>query len=321
MKKSTAITIWEGSSQTVRHAVEVFETRWMPYTLTSRRYPLRRLIAEVIDPAVATFASSLPARQVRYLPGAEAGLSFSQILDLVGFDAAVRLHRQLLRSFLLTDSENHATDMQFAATMETLIELAWRCASKRPVKSKVRESGLNGERRHGLCRLCGQHAELAMFALGSDAPKAQDSEEEMRLSSLYCMTHRPKFPDGTWNPLYRHAKRAQAQFDIELDRLRRQSTKVATAQAISGDALIDAYVHRYVASLALQPADEEALRDHARSLVDSKISDRKKQMLALEWTGIHQSEIARRLGVRRQAVSQALATIPSRFHLVAQKRR
>lgn len=319
MTINSSITVWEGTSPIIQQAVRLFEARWRSYSLTSRRYPLRRLIAELVDPAVLKLKDSLPTRHLRYVPGAEAGLAFSQIVDLVGFDAAVRLLRQLLRNFLLTDNENSPADVEFAATMETLIELTWRCASKKPVKSKVRESGLNGERRNGLCRLCGRHAEFALFTLGVDTPKEADADDEMRLSSQYCMAHRPKLPDGTWNPLYRHGKRTQAQFDIELQRLRRQSTKVAVVQKVSDDPLVDSYVHRYVAGLALQPADEEALRDHARLLVDFKISDRKKQILALEWLGVQQSEIARRLGIRRQAVSQALAGIPPRFHLT-QKR-
>ncbi len=65
----------------------------------------------------------------------------------------------------------------------------------------------------------------------------------------------------------------------------------------------------------LQPADKAELRNQARLMVDSRLSDRKKQMLMLQWSGLNQSEIARRLGIERQAVSKALASIPAMFQL------
>ena len=320
MKNDPTIVIWEGCDPTVSEAIEQFEDRWRPYSASSRRYPIVGLLQELIDPAVAAYTATLPQRYLGHIPGAGTGVSFSGIIRLVGLDAMVRMQRQLLRQFIKTEDRQTPRDRRFVATLESLIGLVWDCACKRPVKSKVRDTRLNGERLQGFCRFCGSLAELTSFAGGSDDPKADDPEEKLRLSSLYCLDHRPKLPSGAWNPVYRQARRSLAQFDLELARLSQQCAKPATAQVKSGDQLVDSYFFHYVAGQTFQPADKAELRNQARLMVDSKLSDRKKLMLMLQWSGLNQSEIARKLGIERQAVSKALASIPAMFHLSSKSR-
>jgi len=320
MKNDPTIVIWEGCDPTVSEAIEQFEDRWRPYSASSRRYPIVGLIQELIDPAVAAYTATLPQRYLGHIPGAGTGVGLSGIIRLVGLDAMVRMQRQLLRQFIKTEDRQTPRDRRFVATLESLIGLVWDCACKRPVKSKVRDTRLNGERLQGFCRFCGSLAELTSFAGGSDDPKADDPEEKLRLSSLYCLDHRPKLPSGAWNPVYRQARRSLAQFDLELARLNQQCAKPATAQVKSGDQLVDSYFFHYVAGQTLQPADKAELRNQARLMVDSKLSDRKKQMLMLQRSGLNQSEIARKLGIERQAVSKALAAIPAMFRLSTKPR-
>ena len=320
MKNDTTIVIWKGCAPSVSEAIKQFEDRWRPYSASSRRYPIVGLIQELIDPAVAAYTATLPQRYLGHIPGAGTGVSFSGIIRLVGLDAMVRMQRQLLRQFIKTEDRQTPKDRRFVATLESLIGLVWNCACKRPTKSKVRDTRLNGERLQGFCRFCGSLAELTSFAGGSDDPKADDPEEKLRLSSLYCLDHRPKLPSGAWNPAYRQARRSLAQFDLELARLSQQCAKPATAQVKSGDQLVDSYFFHYVAGQTLQPADKAELRNQARLMVDSKLSDRKKQMLMLQWSGLNQSEIARKLGIERQAVSKALAAIPAMFRLSTKPR-
>lgn len=320
MKNDPTIVIWEGCDPTVSEAIEQFEDRWRPYSASSRRYPIVGLLQELIDPAVAAYTATLPQRYLGHIPGAGTGVGLSGIIRLVGLDAMVRMQRQLLRQFIKTEDRQTPRDRRFVATLESLIGLVWDCACKRPTKSKVRDTRLNGERLQGFCRFCGSLAELTSFAGGSDDPKADDPEEKLRLSSLYCLDHRPKLPSGAWNPVYRQARRSLAQFDLELARLNQQCAKPATAQVKSGDQLVDSYFFHYVAGQTLQPADKAELRNQARLMVDSKLSDRKKQMLMLQWSGLNQSEIARKLGIERQAVSKALAAIPAMFRLSTKPR-
>ncbi|MGR0032927.1 LuxR family transcriptional regulator [Pseudomonas aeruginosa] len=327
MKIKPTIAIWESCDPTVSEAIGQFLDRWQPYSRYSDRYPIIRLIKKLIDPAVARYMATLPQRYLGHVPGAGTGVSFSEITRLIGLDAMARVQRQLLRQFIKTLDKQSARDTRFVATLETLIELVESCASKRPGKSQVRTTRLNGERRQGFCRFCGSRTELALYADGDDAPKAGDHEDALRLSSQYCLNHRPRLPNGAWNPAYRQARWSAAQFELELARLTRQCAKRSTPRAAaSGDPLVDEYFFHYMLDQTIQPADIAELRDLARLMVDSKLSDTKKRILMLQHLGLNQSEIAEQLvgnGQRpltRQAVSKAIASIPKNFHLKQPKR-
>lgn len=324
MKNKSAICIWEQCDPAVADAICVFEERWKPYSVASRRYPIIRLIEEVIDPAVASYTATLPAKYSGHVPGAGTGVSFSAIIKLVGLEAMVRMQRQLLRQFIKTEDKQTHRDQRYIATLESLIGLVWDCACKRPKRSASKKGvNLNDQRKHGLCELCGELTEFAAFMTTVAHEQVNDAELEdhikLELSHQYCTTHKPKLANGLWNPAYRQAKRSSAQFDLELTRLNRQCAHRATRQAASGDSLVDDYFYHYLLGQVTQPADKAELRRQARLMADSKLSDRKKQMLMLRYSGFNQSQIALRLGIGRQAVSKALASIPEIFHLKKQK--
>ncbi len=316
MKKQQTITIWEGCDPDISEAIERFQDRWCPYSTASRRYPIVRLIQEVIDPAVATYMNALPARYSGFVSGVGAGMDFSETIRLVGFDTMVRLQRQLLRHFIKTVGRQDSRDQRFVATVESLTSLVWDCACKRPKKSTTTTGvNLNAQRKHGFCELCGELTEFADFMATVADDQVNDIElqdrKKLELSHQYCARHRPILANGSRNPAYRQAKRSLAQFNLELDRLNRQCAKRATPQAASGDPLVDRYFYHLMLSQTVQSADKGELRNQARLMVDSKLSDRKKQILILQWDGLNQSEIARKLGIERQAVSKALKSLVS----------
>lgn len=320
MKNKPNIVVWENCDPAVSAAIRQFEERWQPYSVSSRRYPIVRLIEEVIDPAVAAYMKTLPVSYTGYVPGAGTGVGFSAIIRLVGLEAMVRMQRQLLRQFIKTEDRQTARDQCFIATLESLIGLVWDCACKRPKKSASKKGvNLNDQRKHGFCDFCGNLTEFATFMAAVADEKVNDTELEdhrkFELSHQYCAEHRPKLASGEWNPAYRQAKRSLAHFELELARLNRQSAKRSKPQAASGDPLVDSYFYHYMLGQTVQPADKAELRNQARLMADSKLSDRKKQMLELHYSGFNQSEIARRLSIGRQSVSKALTAIPEVFHL------
>ncbi|MEH6498708.1 MAG: LuxR family transcriptional regulator [Pseudoalteromonas distincta] len=324
MKKIQTITIWENCDPSVADAIRYFEERWQPYSATKGRHSITRLIREVIDPAVDTFAATLPARYSGHIPGAGTGVGVSEIIQLVGLEAMVRLQRQLLRQFIKTEDRQTPRDLSFVATLESLIGLIWDCACKRPKRSIARKGvNLNEQRKHGFCELCGNLTEFATFMATISDGQTNDAEMEdhkkLELSHRYCAEHRPKLANGEWNPAYRKAKRSFAQFDLELTRLSEQCAHRASRQAASGDSLVDDYFYHYLLGQVTQPADKAELRRQARLMADSKLSDRKKQILMLRYYGFNQSQIALRLGIGRQGVSKAVASIPKIFHLEKQK--
>ncbi|WP_260292375.1 LuxR family transcriptional regulator [Sedimenticola hydrogenitrophicus] len=319
MTNALEIIIWEGCDAGVSQAIKQFRDRWHPYSKYSRRYPVIRLVQELIDPALARYAAELSPHYLYHAPGLATEASFSEIIRLVGLDAMVTLQKELLRKFLRLTIDESDADRRFIATQESLIELVWSCACKRPAKSKVPEGGasLNAERYQSHCRFCGNQTEFASFIECGKWP-SQDDENfslALRLSSRYCSEHRPKHADGTWNPAYRRAKCSQDQFKLELERLNRQSAKPAKPQSRSGNRAIDLYILNHAARQTLQPADKAELRNQARQMADGKLSDRKKQIIMMLTSGHTQSEVARTLGISRQAVSKALTSIPSSYRL------
>lgn len=305
-----SIAIWEGCDPTVSAAIMRFQDRWRPSSGDKHSV---RLIEELVDPAVSAYTAVLPQRYLNYVPGIATGAGFGKIVQLVGLDATARQQRRLLMAFTSTEDRRSAMDERFVATLESLIGLVGACVRKRPTKAKVRDTRLNRRRVEGFCRCCGALAELPAFSEGSDSPKADDPEDKLRLSSLYCSNHRPKLPNGEWNPAYRKAKRSLSHFDLELARISLQSAQLKAVHAQSGDPLVDSYIYHYVRKYGFQPADEAEMRHHARWMADKKFSDRKKQIVMLVRYGVSQSEIARKLGVERQAVFKALASIPAEF--------
>ncbi|WP_198401732.1 hypothetical protein [Zobellella denitrificans] len=326
MKNKPNIVVWENCDPAVSAAIRQFEERWQPYSVSSRRYPIVRLIEEVIDPAVAAYMATLPVSYTGYVPGAGTGVGLSAIIRLVGLEAMVRMQRQLLRQFIKTEDRQTTRDQCFVATLESLVGLVWDCACKRPKKSVSKKGvNLNGQRKHGFCEFCGNPTEFAAFMTTVAEEQINDAELEdhkkFELSHQYCTEHRPKLVNGEWNPAYRQAKRSLAQFNIELARLTHQCANRSKPHAMSGDELIDSYFFQLMLRLTLQPADKAELRHLARWMVDSKLSDTKKKMLVLQKSGSNQSEIGQRIlnseqqPMTRQAVSKALATVRKEFRL------
>ena len=142
MKSFPFIRVWEGCDLNIAKAVRQFQDRWSPYSAASRGKRVDRLIKELIDPAVASYATSSPQRYLSYIPGAGGVVPLSEIVRLVGLNSTARLQRQLLRAFVSAQAEKSERDQQFVATLETLLDLIRSCARKPPFKSKIRDTRL-----------------------------------------------------------------------------------------------------------------------------------------------------------------------------------
>lgn len=317
--KNPSILIWEDCYPTVAEAIKQFQACWRPSSTATSEHTLR-LIKELIEPSVSAYAETLQQSYLHYLPGIESEYSFSEIIESFGFDKMARLQRTLLVAFKPLKEGKSQLDVQFIATLESLYGLIGACRRKRQIKTKVRDTPLSNIRPQGFCKFCGNLTEFTLFAEGLDEielypPTASPKEKQktLRLSSQYCVDHRPKLANNEWNPKYRTAKRSETDFNLELRRLTFQSAIVSTSYGESDDVLIDHYIHHYVYKHGFQPADEAALRHHARLMVDTKLSDRKKKIVLLERYGMSQSEISRILGISRQQVFRDLATVPPLF--------
>lgn len=324
--KQNYIPKWQGCDASVSCAMKEFRERWAPYSASSKRYHIFRLIQEVLDPALVTYMETLPGYYKGFLPGSGTGVGFSEIIRLLGFEPMNRVQRQLLRQFIKTKNKDTPTDECFIATIESLIEVVWRCACKRPKKSFVTKGvNLNAQRKHHFCEFCGNLTEFAAFMDKVIKRQINDAELEdnkkLELSHKYCIGHKPQLIKSEWNPAYKQAKRSLTQFNIELRRLSLQCAKPSIYNAQSGDELIDSYFFQYMLGQNLDLTNQAELRDLARLMVDSKLSDNKKIMLVLQQCGKNKYEIAQKLlnkkqqPITRQAVSKTLAAVRKPFLL------
>lgn len=309
------ISIWQNCDPGVRAAVERFIDRSGPFSLASKRYSFLRLIREELDEALAVYRDQLELKYMLFrVPGLCGQQPLSRIVNDVGVRATEDEVRRALRRFV--DSmicEQDKADVHFIDTAETLVEVLVHCRCKQPRRKKSTASHLNLQRPKELCCLCGEPSEYLQYFGDPDAWDLVDEEEKQRLSHKYCHRHRPRFRDGTWNYEYRKAMRNREVFDLEASRLLRQSAQPAEVKPHTGKLDVDLFIMNLIAQTTLQPADENKIRNLARRLVNYRISDRKKQILMLSASGFKQADIARRLGVSRQAVSKTLASIPDEF--------
>jgi DNA-binding CsgD family transcriptional regulator len=312
------IHVWGGCSPIVANAINAFSGQWHPFSAKSRRYNIHRLIQEAIDPAIRQYANQLPvdhpAIGAADPPGFYTEMGLGELTKLVGFEVVDKSLRLALSRYFRHAERVGVHEQEFIATCESTLELIRRCEGKAPRRSKVADhESMNGQRRHWFCELCGNRSEFAAFVEDKAWPKAHPmASDALKLSTRYCTGHRPKI-EGQWNAEYKRALRSKGYFDVEVDRLTRQSWDAAKPRKTSGSALIDQFTWRCIAQQHLHPDQKAALRDLAAEITEAHITDAKKELVMMIAAGLNQSEVARQLGVSRNAVSKALKSIPSRF--------
>lgn len=334
--KIEPIEIWTGCDPKIEEAIIALSMEWRPHTLQSRRYPILKLLRELIDPAWIDLCHRTPAMSREVLlhawlktrlstmmdttPRISPGLTETSLLSAIakglGIAALVKFIDEVARAAMKrcsgTDFDN------LAPTLDSLRELALRCQSK---TSKPKSFGKFGKvpLLHGMitCRACEKPTTLS--ARLSTAGDASTEADVPRLSSTYCRDHSPNKKSVTWSK-YKKVRRSQQTFETELERLELQSwERPATSRAKSGNPLLDEFFQQLSRCEGLTidaecgastRADlETRLRKEARRLVDQRMTDRKKEMVALLSAGMNPPTVAKYLGLSRQAVSKALPSI------------
>ncbi|CDG21138.1 putative transcriptional regulator LuxR family [Xenorhabdus poinarii G6] len=300
--------------------------------MESKSHNIIKLIEKIIDPAIAEYLATLPKTYLIYSPISKENLTYSELIKLKGFHFTTDQIHIHLRNFI-----NHCSyteqDILFISTQDMLKELFSLCEGKRPKRSKLApDIDLNTERKMRLCAFCGNPTEFSIFVrtwkkYGTiEDDEYEDYEKKGKkkrpdLSHTYCLNHRPKLHDGSWNAMYKQAMRSKEQFEQELLRLRCQIAHPDRYNAKSGDKLIDEYFYHYMFDSSLDPTNVAELRDLARRMVDSRLTDNKKRMLVLRRQGLSNQQVGIKLGEitnkpsSNQAVSKAILSVREEFHL------
>jgi len=331
MLKTPPIEVWSGCDPDFAEAVGALSRAWGPHSKESRRYPIFKLLRELIDPAWlglcrrsdALNGGRLNLAWTRYTLELARRVDPVNIAGLDGTSPPSELARRLGFSELDRFIDHVAEvcdvlgDDQLLRSMDTMKEVALRCrgkGKKRTSLGKFRKVELLYGMR--FCRSCERPTELADHqAMGDAAP-----ETAARPSSTYCSIHSPKQQGLGSRSDYLKARRSQTAFEVELNRLECQYSSSRSAHARSGKPLVDQFFQLLAVRRVVERADdvdiddlERQLRAEARRLVADRITDRKKEMIALISSGMSQSQAADQLGVARQAISKALKSMPDDY--------
>ena len=329
-------TVWYGCAPPLATATYLLTERWGPYSTKSRRYPLYRLFGELIGPAWSAYIASLPVQNADRKPAAELDLITSA--SDVGFDGLRQQLEEIVRA-VYSQNENSGNEKEglptyssvqrprktprfvFTQTLETLIELVDRCSAKGP-RSTVAIDNVNAQRGRAYCHFCGKESEVRSY-INADLTFRElnwphdHGNLAPSLSGKYCIDHRPRNHNGSWNSEYKRARRAEGEFQLEAQRLTHQSTSMSTRLASSGNAAVDDFYIAVIKQKLLYPDEQTELRMHANQLVRHKVSDKKKYIVTLRAAGFTQKEISRRCGISQQAVSKALKSLPNDYRFDA----
>lgn len=285
----------------VRSAIYDFFDRWEGFSLSSRRNPLASLVRDVIDDAVKTYLSSVQEFGVLYRYFHER--PFSVVASEIGFGRMAQVIREFVRCMILYGG--HAKNQVHIDTLESLVYLCYECEAKKASKSTRSGEGINLQRRGRFCRYCGNLSEFGMYYEGIMDVDAKKT----RLSSRYCHEHKPRFSNGTWNIKYKRVRSNQDVFDLELARLYRQAAKPEFPNSGSGNEIVDRYFFCLVRQNVNVLPDQSEIRNLARSMVDERLTDKKKEIILLLRAGLSQADAGRVLGVKRQTVHKLVASL------------
>ncbi|WP_158793120.1 helix-turn-helix domain-containing protein [Granulicella sp. L60] len=352
MQEEWDIEVWPDCAPQIRAAIAIFQSRWISYSDGGGRKRLGNLVQEIIEPAWRNYVASLPIHASGTLFCLD--FEFKRPAGKRGFFYLGQNVKDLHRTVYSFNDLPTPHCYVLSDTLDTLLRLTADCENKKPLE---RSAGELSKRRKGwreTCVFCGTLTELEESLQGS---KVRKNESKSGLSGRFCKRHRPMNHDGTWNSAYRVAVRHRKKFEEEVVRLSRAhsrhslprpskdlmpatifAAKVAQDLDSFGDEQLDvrsAAVRRLInqkMTCNMKDPDFFRISEHdarhaARVFVDSKITDRKKELIIYLEAGLSQSEIARRFGISRQAVSKMIKSrsfeeIPKayRFDMRAAKR-
>lgn len=193
-------------------------------------------------------------------------------------------------------------DHVFNQTVSTLRNLAIDCGSKKPQSTLV--GRLNAQRREELCRYCGKRTELAMFLDGVSL----HASDTARLSAQFCPEHRPKDHREDWGVLYQRARRSNGLFERLVFLLKHHGVNAPSLEFLKEQGIGIPFLWAIGHRQDLIPLENSRIRQLARELADYRLTERKAWIIIGAEQGLSQSDIARRLGISRQAVSKFIAT-------------
>lgn len=289
IRMTPTITIWPGCDLLLTNALTVFSQTWGPYSMQSRRYPIFKLLQELIDPAWQSLCEKHPDLSIERLDAAWTDFQWEQLRCLAPDNidnenkeekiarwkkaftpcAGKNNNKYVISALAKGHGFNFAekflrkigryTNAEVSGSIDSMSSLMHACQVKQPKSTKVYGKVVNIRRIKDICMVCGKMPEAAQYLmkngqLAKDHIKNRGEDRQGRnsISNLYCSDHRPKDHTGNVRSEYLIAKRNQDTFNKELYRLDRQCWGDSSiSHAKSGNKLVDEYIRQFIARRCL----------------------------------------------------------------------
>ncbi|HEX7854842.1 MAG TPA: hypothetical protein VF503_14225 [Sphingobium sp.] len=308
--------IWKGCDPLISDAIHRVVEGWKGYSndLNAKR-SIIVLIKKFMDPAIVEFRTKLPIDyQYDFLGGGFS--NYSDFLIRYGYDES----RIILKKFEKDFSQFNYREKYYHESMSTLSSIysfTLECEIKRSKKSRVRdkeglEGGLNQNRDHVYCIICGNRTAFASLVAQKSDP--QGASGKCRPSYKFCSEHTP-VSNGKCNSIHKRGMRNLDYINKECFRILKACFLRKHVKLSDFTSLIDFYFSHYIEKHQIEDIYISKVRRHAYEMVRDGISDNKKGIMALKKIGHSQLAIAEGLGIRRQSVSKALISVPEKFRI------
>lgn len=314
--------VHEGCDKRVAAGAKEFYSQCAPYSMQSRRYPIVRLVESVMDEPWRAYVLNLPDRFPGkrickdWVPSKLARtMSLKRVEDLIIVTVSIvdkcrpyNFERKCADARDLCSEKTKASALfdEFSATLSTIREIAFSCKMKKSAKTAIGK--LNARRKRPFCAFCSEPTELVstLAKLASAKAKGDLSEfspdERLSFSSKYCLNHKPKLLDNTWNPAYKQARRSRDAYISLVRQIECHTANVPDFSFPESEGIGSRLLWFLARYQNLYLDDETQIRKIARTLTDFRIRGRKENIIFMLLGGMTQSEVARKLGISRQAV-------------------
>lgn len=332
----------------VASAIQEVHSGWNADAKRTRELSIFTQLSTLVDAALSKYLSALVAKGFRR--SATPSLRFSHYLRMFGRkhleDKIITICRLLRQrqgdpmqgpctlQDLFTEHEISETvpkcvrsekdQVRFEAidTLDALRSLMFDIMAIRRRSKSVREIVVKKRSWKRHCSFCGNLTEMEAyqeknewFSNSKNVPDHSFPQKRDVLSPSLCHAHRSKREDGHSSSDYRRLLRNRPEMQRELAGLEIATCRAGLENASLEEILIYEYRRCIVDDQNLYLDNESELADAARAIVDNGISDRKKaiiMMLRLR-PKLSQAEVGRRLGIPRQAVCNAINSVPVRY--------
>jgi len=310
------LPLWANCAPQVSTSIKRVSRQWEPFSADGSKRDILQIAIRELDPAIKHYAAQFPRDHIiRHLkpPGFYSIDGLCEIGQSIGLIKLSGQIREISETYI-----RHTPNWNFSDKLGDTLQCLWHTLEELDLYAQSGPHPHSEENKRGtLCRLCGEFTEQSNYQNQKQWPAIDHLDSKsgtLKLSAHYCQSHRTAI-GRKHEAEHKSAKRKEEAFEIELRRLRFFTCHSRVPANEDMNPTLVRFFNLHQAESELSLLDRRELRNLARDLVDTKMNDQKKMIVAMLTQGKSKSEIAAEQGLTRQAIHKAIKSIPERFRL------